>query len=537
MQGRAFLAGSDHALPVEDGRAIVATVNGQSISLDEFIRERDPGADETQVRQGYGSARDFELLERFINVKLIVQESATMGLRDDPEIRKQVDVTARGILRDALMARLVKDVTAEPAAVEEIYRELVKEWKTESLIFQDEASAKRVHEQLATGASFADLAAREVAAKTAVADTDTEYHGRKNFLPPIADALGPLTVGQVGPVVRIDAGFVVFRVVDSRYPEQPEARKEAEKRALNQAQSAFLQAHDRKLKTENAVIHQDVLAAVDYAAATPGIQRLLTDTRVVADLKGAAPVTVADLTDNLRMQSFHGDDLAAQGKRMNAAKEAALDATLGRRLLNAEALKLGLDKTPEYRERVQAYEDSLVFGSFIRKVIAPDSKMTEEEVQKYYAEHLKEFSSPEMVRLRTLAFSARSGAEDAMAKLRGGADYGWLAANADGQVAKGTPGLLALDGQLVTTDSMPDGVQKALLGGKAGEYTLYAAPEGHFYVLAVQTVVPSTPKPYADVRDEIAKKLYGQKLTRNVEDYLAKLREASTIAVHLKKAQ
>ena len=76
-----------------------------------------------------------------------------------------------------------------------------------------------------------------------------------------------------------------------------------------------------------------------------------------------------------------------------------------------------------------------------------------------------------------------------MRKLREGADFGWLAANAEGQVDKGAPGLLAFDGRPVTTDSMPDGMQKALAGAKAGEFRLYASPEGHFYVLAVQQVI------------------------------------------------
>ena len=66
-----------------------------------------------------------------------------------------------------------------------------------------------------------------------------------------------------------------------------------------------------------------------------------------------------------------------------------------------------------------------------------------------------------------------------MRKLREGTDYGWLVANAEGQVDKGTAGLLTLDGRPVTTDSMPEGVQKALTGAKAGEFRLYASPEGH----------------------------------------------------------
>jgi hypothetical protein len=222
---------------------------------------------------------------------------------------------------------------------------------------------------------------------------------------------------------------------------------------------------------------------------------------------------------------------------MNAKKEAALDAMLGRRLYNLEAQRLGIDKTNAYRDRVRAYKESLVFDSFVQKVIVPDSKMKEDEVKRYYSVHLKDYSTPEMLRVRSLAFTRRGAAEDAMRKLREGTDYGWLASNADSQVRKGDPNLLVFTGQPVTVSSMPGGVQKALAGTKPGESRLYPSPEGPFYVLTVQQVIASTPRPYDEVRDEIAKKLYGEKLKKGVDDYSGKLRAQSKVETYLKRVQ
>jgi hypothetical protein len=161
--------------------------------------------------------------------------------------------------------------------------------------------------------------------------------------------------------------------------------------------------------------------------------------------------------------------------------------------------------------------------------------MKEEEVKGYYTAHVKEYSSPEMLRVRSLAFTARPAAESAMRKLREGTDYGWLASNAEGQAATGTPGLLTFDGRPVTTDSMPAGLQKTLAGSKPGDHRLYASPEGPFYVLAVQQVIGADPRPYDEVRMEIARKLYNDKLKKAVEDYARKLRAHSKVAVYLKR--
>jgi hypothetical protein len=222
---------------------------------------------------------------------------------------------------------------------------------------------------------------------------------------------------------------------------------------------------------------------------------------------------------------------------MNATKEQALHATVGRRLLNMEALRLGLDKTHAYRDRVRAYENGLVFDHFVQKVIAPDSKVTDQEVRAYYDSHLKDYSSPAMIRMRSVAFTGRAAAESAMEQLRQGADFAWLASNADGQVPGDADGVLVFDGRPVTTDSMPESLRHAVANAREGDARLYDAGDGRFYVLIVQAVITPVPQPYADVREDVAKTVYGQRLEAGVDGYLAKLRDASTIEIFLKRAQ
>ncbi len=538
MQAQAFLGGAaQSALPLKNGRPAVALVNRDPIYLDELVREIGPSANRASLQQGQGTTDDLALLDRLITIKLIVQEATTMGLAEVPEIGKQVEVTSREILREVLIDRLVKDVVPDPAAVEKLFRESVREWKTTSLLFQNEAAAGRARTEIAGGAAFADVSARAVAAKMAKTDGDSTFHPKKDYLPQIADAIATLQVGQVSPVIRLQAGFVIVKVADMRYPENAEARAAAKKQVLSQQQLAFLTAHEQTLRRQFVVVNTTLLNSLNYEAAKPTLDTLLKDKRVVAEIKGAASVTVGDLTDYLRMQYYHGSNQPSQLRRMNAKKQEALDATLGRRLLNMEALKLGIDKTNAYRDRVTGYKESLVFDSFVQKVVAPENKMKEDEVKQYYNGHTKDYSYPGMLRIRSLAFARRTAAEDAMRKLKEGTDFAWLAANAEGQAAKGASGLLTFDGKPVTLDSMPDGMQKALVGVKTGESRLYASPEGFFYVLSVQQVLAASPRPYDDVREEIATKLYGEKIKKGVETYAAKLRAQTKVETYLVRAR
>ncbi len=537
LPARPLLGGAAPPLPVRNGRSVVAVVGKDAISLDEFLAELGPDVSVARLRQGRGTADEVAVLNRLVNIRLIVQEATTMGLDELPEIQKQVDVSSRAVLREVLFERVVKGVQPDPAAVEKLFKEAVREWKTTSLLFRDEGPAQRARMEVAEGADFGEIAARAVAAKSAQADSDNEFHARTDYLPQIAQALETLKIGELSPVIRIQSGFVVIKVLDLRYPENKDARAEARKTVLSEKQLGVLKAHGDRLRKQNVVVHKDVLDGIDYVAPRPGIDLLLKDQRTVAEIKGAPPVTVGDLTDYLRMQFFHGSDRARQGKEMNAKKEAALEATLERRLLNAEALNLGIDKTHPYLDRVNAYRNSLIFDAFVQKVIVPDNKMKEEEVRQYYRDHPKDHSSPEMLKVRSLAFARRAGAENAMRKLSEGSDFSWVMANADGQAGKDAKGLVTFEGRPVTTASMPDGLQKALADVKSGDFRMWGSPEGIFYVLAVQEVIAPNPRPYDEVREDIAKELYSEKLKKAVEEYAGKLKAHTTVATYVKKVQ
>lgn len=530
------ISAQNMGLPVRDGRPVVATVGDGTIALDEFVLQLDPPVERARLLEGRATATELELLERLVTVRLLVVEAATMGLGDLPEIRKQVDVMSRQILRDVLTERLTSGVVVDEAAVEQAFRARVKEWKTAALMFTEEAAATRARDAISKGASFEEAAAKAIAASEAKADTDDGYHRQADYLPEIGAAIASLEVGQVSQVLRLDKGFFLVKVTDLRYPENPEARAEAWKAVLGQQQLAVLKKHEEELRATEVVVHKDVLDGIDYEAATPGLEALAKDARAVAEIKGAGPFTVADLTEYLRMQAYHGDTNVAQGKRYNARKQAALDATLARRLLNMEALRLGIDRTPEYLDRINGYEESLVFNAFVQRVLVPDNKMREEEVKAYYDAHAADYTTPGMLRVRGLAFTKRAAAETATEKLRAGTDFAWLADHAEDRVPADAPDLLVFDGRPVTTASMPEGAQRALAGAAPGDVRFYASPEGHFYALGVQDVVAPQPRPYDEVREPIAKKLFGDKLNKAIQEYAAKLRGLSKVEIFLRKA-
>jgi hypothetical protein len=139
-----------------------------------------------------------------------------------------------------------------------------------------------------------------------------------------------------------------------------------------------------------------------------------------------------------------------------------------------------------------------------------------------------------MMRINSLIFSKKGLAEEAIQKLRGGTDFSWLGANAEGLVADEAEELLKFEGNLLAVDALPADLQMVVSGAKPGDFRLYESPEGYFYVLSLREVFPPKPQTYETVREEIVGKVAGEKTRREVEEYAAKLRESYPVKIFLK---
>jgi parvulin-like peptidyl-prolyl isomerase len=512
-------------LPVIKGKKVVAIVAGEPLPLDEFNRD---------LASAQGAKRS-EVLRRLVNVRLIVQEAKRIGLDDLPEVKNMVDAFSKGTLREELMERQIKDIKVDDKEVENLYKESIKEWKISSVMFEKEETAKKIAEEIKAGKNFDELLKQLVAEQKAKGGEQGGYLKVKEINLEIVKVASKMKVGSISPIIPIKSGFVILRLEGVRYVEDPEAMKQARDEALKRKKVQALKDYGNALIKKYAKVRQDVLNSVNYEAKTPAFEALLKDKRPVAEIKGENPISVGELTQHLKMQFFHGVERAIESKKLDSIKASALEEMIYKRVFRREALRLGLDNTESYKNKVQEYEISLLFGSFVNKVIAPDIKLKEEEIKAYYHEHIKEYTFPEMMKLNSLAFSKREDAQGAIERLRKGTEFQWFAANAEGQVDKNTKGLLTLEGKVIITKDLPEGVQKAIHGTRAGDFRFYESPDGHFYVLAIQDVIPSKPQPYEEARETIAKKVFNDKVKKAVEDYADKLRAVSDVKIYLKE--
>jgi parvulin-like peptidyl-prolyl isomerase len=472
-------------------------------------------------------------LDRLINARLFVQEAKEIQLDQQAEIKEAMEKHRVSTLRDMVQAIGAKGAKPDPKEVEKLYRDTVREWKLSSVLVDQEPDAKALAAAVKGGADLQAAAKKLVAEKKARGDGKSQWVPRKKMLPELLTALQDQKQGAVVGPIQLGTGWVILRVDGFRYPKDAEARAGASDAALSRAQQRAIRAYYLGLVKKHAVVDEKLLASLDFEkGGEKGFIELAQDPRVVVTIQGDRPITVADLTNEVGKNFFHGIASPIADHKVNLQKDLAFEKLLGSRLFAREASNRKLAETSEFKREMEGYERALLFTAFVEKVILPDIKVTEADGLAFYEKHKAKFTAPEMVKLDGLAFEKAPDAEAALAKLKDGTDFAWMKTTAPGQVPveKRT---IQFDGRTLSASAMPADLAKAVAGAHAGDYRLYGAGDAEFYVVKVVEQTPPSTQPYPDVRDAIVKKVHGDKIDKAIAEYAAKLRKAQRVDVLL----
>ncbi len=386
--------------------------------------------------------------------------------------------------------------------------------------------------QIKSGAKFNDLRDKAVKSKIAVGSHKAAYQRAMDLAPQVAEVIARMKTGDVSPVIRVPSGFAIIKLEDTRFVEDPKAKEQVRQAVLLRAKNADLRKFRDELYRKYAKINRRLLKRLDFEAPKPGFKAMLKDKRAIARISGEKPVTVADIAKAMDDRFFHGIALAIKNKKVNSVKDYLFNQILEKRLVHKEALARGLDKDKEYLTKVKNYKDSLIFGMFVEKVIRPEIKITENDMKKYYKEHLKDYTYPAMLKIKGIAFSTAETAQSAVNKLSKGVDFDWLKSTADGQVPKNAPNLLQFSDTPVTIESLPENLRTALSGVHAGEIRMYADNAGHYYALQIADYVAPKEMPYVEARKSVVLKVYNELIGKSLKSWTKKLRKASKIKIY-----
>ena len=520
----------------------VAVVNDVPITVEDFknaiVAAHEEGHEGKKETTTQAPKIDFnELLQRMINVELVIQEAKSIGLDELPEVQDPLDVFSRVSLRGLLQEDVAKDITANEDEVEKVYRGNVREVRTNTAFFEKEKAAKKAVREIKAGKSFDDVIARGKKDETVKGADVGNYIKFKDLNPAIAAAISKMKVGSVSPVTKIAMSdnktyFAVFRLDDDRLAESPEAKEQARQTVLQSKIDKAMETLGNSLYKKYVKADKKLIESLDYGPQGEGLEKLLEDQRVVAEIEGDQPVTVAQLSQAMQEKFYHGMKRLKREK-MIRTKHNVLESLVKKRLFMLEAKKRGLDKTAVYKNMIEEYERNILWGAFIQKVVVRDVKLRNEDMRAYYHDHAGDYLSAKMIKIRSLAFGKETDAVTVLEKLRNGADFNWIKANVEGKLDAGTKDLMTFEEDLVPITTMAPDVQKALSGANAGDFRLYESPQGHFHVLYIMNVVPPVQQPFENVQVAIRNQVFNEKLDEAANEWIRKLRKSADIKVYL----
>ncbi len=516
----------------------VATVNDEPITLKKFSMELASMHAGMAEKEPPGSQSFTTLLDRLITIKLIKQEALNIGFDRTPAVQTQIETFALTTMIKQLLAGQLAELKVDIAEVDELYQQMAIETQLLAYKVFAQADAEALLAGARSGGDFKKLANKLVAEKKAEGGEASDYARLNDLLPAVAQAAYELKKGEVSEIFKEEENFMLFRLEDKRVFEDPVVRQVAADKIFqqqaNKKQLEYLNSLEKKYATydpeaEEALNFARIAKESPEAKGSEVLARLGKDQRpVVTMTNGQETVvfTVADIAEKLESTLYHGADKIIEPQILDKEKGTVIRnkvvAVTGRMAAQAQEI----DKSEGYLEKLQEFEDQVLFDTFIAKAVVPGITVPEDDAKRYYYSHLEDFSSPLMLKMKSLVYTEEQQAREALSKLQSGGDFKWVSANVTGLADPNNRAILSFDNSLLSVTALPEDLHELVEEARQGDLFLYTGPENLYYVLMVETAFEPKAKLYADARQEAGQIIYAQKIDAALKEWVRKLKEA-----------
>jgi len=193
--------------------------------------------------------------EDLINLEVLAQEAAKLGLDKSSEVTQQIALARQTVLANAFVQDYVKNHPVSDDVLKQEYDKLkmnvgTKEYKSRHILVETEAEAKSIIAQLGKKAKFEKLAAKSKDVGSAEHGGELEWAVPSNFVPPFANAMVSLKKGEyTKEPVQTQYGWHVIKLDDVRelkVPSFDELKPQLQQRMQQQnVQNAITELRDK----------------------------------------------------------------------------------------------------------------------------------------------------------------------------------------------------------------------------------------------------------------------------------------------------
>jgi len=165
----------------------------------------------------------------------------------------------------------------------------------------------------------------------------------------------------------------------------------------------------------------------------------------------------------------------------------------------------------------------------VRDALVKEVRVTEKQVQEYYAGHKAELKTAEAVRLRVIAVQDKKAADEIMAAVRKGEDFARLAQ----ERSKGSHAAQGGDMGWVSPRTLPSPLRETVGTLKAGETRGPLQSGTAFLLVRVEDRRPAQPMSLAEARPEIERRLLAAQQQEMLQAWATEQEKKAKIEVFL----
>jgi peptidyl-prolyl cis-trans isomerase C len=210
-------------------------------------------------------------------------------------------------------------------------------------------------------------------------------------------------------------------------------------------------------------------------------------------------------------------------------KRTYLDSLITKKLLLKEARKEKMDTDKEFLEKLDEIKDQLLMESLLKKKLAKDAGLTDEELKKYYDAHKEEFKKDGEINTRHILVKTEEEAKQILQKVQKGEDFAELARRYSlDPSAKASGGEIGFHpkGTLV-----PEYDAAAFKLKKVGQISPIVKTQFGYHIIKLEGAKPPSYVPFEEVKDFIKQKLGQEKQKELFEKYVSELKKSAKIVV------
>lgn len=507
------IAGDGHAWPW--GAEKLVTINDSNFTTDDFKnwwlnwKEKDTPFPES--------------VDPFVDWHLLVQEAEKMELYNEPEYRHKIDIFLKA--RTLLLYKgdkINSQVKISDRELKDRYEEkYLPRLQLQILYFNDEGVAKKSYEQIKEG----NLDFAKFAADARVVDKNSVYYDEKWLRTsqlqqewrPVVDGLAP---GTMCEPFHWSKGFVIIRLVAQKGYDaedfellKPKITNEIREKKEQELTVGLVEQLKKKYQVK---INQQVFDALNLDSSN---EQLLDQTLITLD-NGSYTVRVfLDLVNKeLQFRKQYGFEVEKGDK----LKQRLVDGVLAQTLTTRGALDEHYEGKEPLKPFYLFYTQHRLIKELEKRLFRPQVQVSEQDIEKYYQEHLDRFSQPEMVSIAVVE-DEENLINKMYKEMERGADLLEVASHYyEGEVPVQNMQFRYLDPI----------VQKIVNSLVIGEVSNPFVVKGHHTIIKLIKRTPATPMPFDHVHDKVASLVDEEKFSKVRNEYLAALKERSVMEIN-----